>query len=55
MVEWDKEAATMTAEDLKKYREALETLNKWETFKREYGWTGYAVVGQILKYEMERR
>lgn len=55
MADWDKEAATMTMEELRKQKAALDTLATWEAFKREYGWTGFSIVGQILGYEIERR
>ena len=55
IIEWEKEASRMTNEDLERIIKAIETLNEWEAFKREYGWTGTEQLKAILIGEINVR
>jgi hypothetical protein len=53
--EWDAEIAKQRAQELERYRAALEVLRGWEAFKGAFAWTRMFVLEQSINYELEKR
>lgn len=46
---WIKATKRLNKDDRWKYANALDILFKWNTFKREFGWTGLKLLEDLLK------
>ena len=51
--EWEQEVNKLTTEGREKLIKAIDTLEGWDAFAKEFGWTGLFVVRSVLKYAKE--
>lgn len=52
--EWEKAISELTPQDRARYLRALETLETWPLFKKEFDWTNVFIIGALIKIRCER-
>ena len=52
--EWEKAISELTPEDRVRYLKALETLETWPLFNKEFGWTNIFIIGALIKIRCDR-
>lgn len=55
LLDWDKDAESMTDAELESRIKAIAELQLWPAFKREFGWTGFHALIHTLQGEQTRR
>lgn len=55
ILEWEKDLEQRTTEQLNALLTAFNTILQWDTFVKEYQWTGIQTIRQLVEFELIQR
>jgi hypothetical protein len=55
IAQWIKEVREMDDKELKNLVQALDTLKQWDSFRKEFQWTGIFSLREIVETEIRNR
>ena len=55
ILEWEKDLEQRTTEQLNALLTAFNTILQWDTFVKEYQWTGIQTIRELVEFELIQR